>query len=60
MTVDFAKLKAPLTARWFDPTSGESKAIEPLPFPNTRLREFISPGKNSTGDSDWVLVLESK
>jgi hypothetical protein len=60
LAMDFAKLSAPATARWFDPTNGELKAIEGSPFPNTGSHEFTPPGKNAAGESDWVLVLEAK
>jgi hypothetical protein len=42
------------------PQSSELRAVEGSPFPNTSSHEFAAPGKNSAGDSDWVLVLEAK
>ena len=60
VSANLAKLNGPASARWFDPTSDELKAIEGSPFPNARSREFTPPGKNSAGESDWVLVLEAK
>ncbi len=60
VSVDLAKLSGPVTARWFDPTSGELKVIEGSAFPNLGARGFTPPGKNSAGESDWVLVLEVK
>ncbi len=52
ITADAAKLAQPLTARWFDPTSGKLK--------DARVAEtFNPPGKNEAGGSDWVLVLEA-
>ncbi len=47
--LDTSKLKAGFQARWFDPTDGSySEAKEP----------YETPGKNSVGEGDWVLVLE--
>ena len=60
LTVDLSKLKGPLNARWFDPTSGELKAIPGAPFTASGSREFAPPGNNAAGDGDWVLVLEAK
>jgi hypothetical protein len=46
--VDRSQLKAGLAAEWFDPTNGERRrASEP----------FTTPGKNSAGDEDWVLLI---
>lgn len=60
MTANLDKMGAPVTARWFDPTSGELKTIEGSPFPNTGSREFVPPAMNAAGENDWVLVLETK
>ena len=58
MTANLTQFGAPVTARWFDPASGELKMMEGSPFPNTGAREFVPPGTNAAGESDWVLVLE--
>jgi hypothetical protein len=60
LTVDLSKLKGSLNARWFDPTSGELKAISGAPFAASGSREFTPPGNNAAGDGDWVLLLEVK
>ena len=57
IAIDLSKLKGPMTARWFDPTSGEFQAAEGSPLPNAANHEFTPPGKNSAGESDWVLLL---
>jgi hypothetical protein len=59
-TVDLAKLKSPVTARWFDPTSGEFKPVAGLPFANGGQRELTPPGQNRAGESDWALVLAAE
>jgi hypothetical protein len=59
LTVDMTKLAGPVTARWFDPASGTYRPISGSPFSNAGSRDFATPGSNSDGDSDWVLVLEA-
>jgi hypothetical protein len=48
----------PVTAAWFDPTSGRSESVEGSPFANEGNRRFTPPSTNAAGDKDWVLVLE--
>jgi hypothetical protein len=55
-TVNLAKLKAPVTARWFDPTSGEFKPVPGSPFGDAQPEAFTAPGTNAAGESDWVLL----
>jgi hypothetical protein len=57
--VDMGRLREPVSAAWFDPTNGQHKSIEGSPFDNKGRRDFLSPGKNSAGDSDWVLILQT-
>ena len=59
ITVDMAAMSGPAQARWFDPTSGELKAVTGAPFANHGQREFATPGRNAAGDVDWVLLLET-
>ncbi len=47
-----------VTAQWYDPTNGTFTAITGSPFPNTGTQTFATPGTNSAGDPDWVLVLQ--
>jgi hypothetical protein len=53
-----SKLSGPATARWYDPTNGVFTEISGLPFANTGTQSFTTPGSNSSGDPDWVLVVE--
>ncbi|HMC25884.1 MAG TPA: DUF4038 domain-containing protein [Candidatus Udaeobacter sp.] len=48
-----------VTARWYDPTANTFAAISDSPFPNTGTHSFTTPGNNSAGDGDWVLLLEA-
>ncbi len=59
ITVNMATLKAPASARWFDPTNGKYKTIPGGPFANTGARQFTPPVRNNAGASDWVLLLEA-
>lgn len=58
ITVNLGKLAGPATAFWVDPTAGTTRKIEGSPFPASR-QTFTPPSKNSAGESDWVLLLES-
>ncbi len=57
--VDMSRLRGSVSAAWFDPTTGRQKSVEGSPFGNEGRREFLSPGKNRAGDSDWVLILQT-
>ena len=58
ITVAMSKLQNGVTARWFDPSANTFKAIAGSPFSNLGTKRFTTPGKNSAGEPDWVLVLE--
>jgi hypothetical protein len=60
ITADLARFSGPVTARWYDPTDGTYKGIGQTPLPNTGRVSLTTPGKNSEGDSDWILVLETR
>ena len=49
----------PVTARWYDPTSAHVPNISGSPFPNSGSHNFATPGNNSAGDPDWVLLLQA-
>jgi len=53
------RLHGPVDASWFDPTSGQYTSIEGSPFENNTKHGFVSPGSNSAGDNDWVLLLQA-
>jgi hypothetical protein len=59
ITVNLAKLSGAVTARWYDPSSGNYVSITGSPFANTGTRTFTPSGNNADGDGGWVLVLES-
>lgn len=59
ITVNMKSLKAPALAKWFDPTNGMYTTIPGGLIANTGTRRFTPPGKNSSGDGDWVLLLNA-
>jgi hypothetical protein len=59
ITVDMSRLSAPVTARWFDPTSGTYTPAANGILANSGTRRFAPNSTNSQGDSDWVLVLDA-
>jgi hypothetical protein len=59
IAVNMTKLSGAVTARWYDPAAGTYSAISGSPFGNTGTQNFTSPGNNSDGDPDWVLILEA-
>jgi chitodextrinase len=56
-TVQMTQLAGTVTAQWFDPTNGTYTTVPGSPFPNTQSQTFTTPGNNSAGDSDWILLL---
>lgn len=54
--IDLSGLAGHARARWYDPTNGTFISIGAVA--NTGSRTFLTPGANSKGDLDWVLVLE--
>jgi hypothetical protein len=59
ITMNLARLSAPIKAHWFDPTDGSLKPVQADAFPNNGSDKFTPPEKNATGDSDWILLLET-
>ena len=57
--IDLTALRGPARARWFDPTSGVFAEVSGGPFANRNNRLFTTPGMNSGGATDWVLLLSA-
>lgn len=57
VAVDLSKFSSPVTAKWYDPTSSSSITISGSPFANAGTQSFSTPGNNSAGDPDWVLLV---
>lgn len=60
IAVDLSVFKTRVYGRWFDPTNGTYIAVTGVPFDNKGVRSFFPPGKNSAGETDWVLKLTVK
>jgi len=58
VSVDMSRLATAAIGRWYDPTNGTYRIIDGSPFSNSGVRNFMPPGRNSSGDDDWVLVLD--
>jgi hypothetical protein len=59
LTVNVSKIGSGVGSsrvRWYDPTNGTYKPVGRLE--NSGSHTFITPGANSKGAADWVLVLE--
>ncbi len=59
LTIALTNFSSPVTAHWYDLTANTFAAISGSPFPEIGTHNFTTPGKNSAGDGDWVLVLEA-
>jgi hypothetical protein len=56
--INLSAFVGPVAARWYDPSAGTFATITGSPFTNTGSHTFASPGKNRSGESDWVLLLK--
>ena len=59
ISVDMGKLAGAARAQWFDPANGKYSDVSGSPFANSGTRTFTPPAKNSSSDTDWVLVLSA-
>ena len=50
----------PLDASWYDPTSSLYQRAEPSEKVDGNQLRFVTPGKNASGATDWVLVIRNK
>ena len=57
LLINLARMRAPATVRWYDPTTGRFTTVGASPFPNSGTQSFPNPGKHADGTDDWVLVL---
>jgi hypothetical protein len=57
ISVDMTVLSGSARARWFDPTSSTYVTIA-TSMPNTGSPSFSTPGVNSAGGTDWLLVID--
>jgi Protein of unknown function (DUF4038)/Putative collagen-binding domain of a collagenase len=59
LTIAMTNFAGSLTARWFDPSANTFTVISGSPFTNIGTHDFTTPGTNSAGDEDWVLLMET-
>jgi hypothetical protein len=57
IVVDMAQLRGTMVARWFDPTTGLLQPGDDKALPSGGRVTLTPPGKNGSGDEDWVLVI---
>lgn len=57
LIIEMSTLSKNAFAYWYDPTTGGYREIRSSPFKNVGVQRFTHPGKNSSGENDWVLVL---
>jgi hypothetical protein len=57
LTVDLGRFSGPVTARWYNPTTGRWTIVNDVPLPNRGFHSFDTPGDNGSKCNDWVLVL---
>ena len=60
IVINLQEFSAVVYASWVDPANGDKKIISDKPYMNQGTFKFSPPSKNSDGDSDWVLLLETK
>jgi hypothetical protein len=60
VTLAMSQLSGAAAAQWYDPSGGAFTAISGSPLANSGSHTFTTPGKNSSGDPDWVLLLEAQ
>lgn len=60
ITVNMSKLTGKsVAARWYDPSDDVYSTVSGSPFTNTGTHVFTPTGNNSSGGSDWLLLLQS-
>ncbi|MBK9138936.1 MAG: hypothetical protein IPM17_09275 [Verrucomicrobia bacterium] len=57
ITVTLDRFPGAVTARWFDPTTGDTSPASGAPLSPRGQHTFTPPGQNAASDADWVLVM---
>lgn len=60
LEVNLGRVRGSVSAMWMDPVDGKAQPASPARLPKEGLQQFKSPAKNSGGDTDWVLILETQ
>src|SRR5262249_1832792 len=56
ITIDITGVRGRAQTPWFNPATAPHTPI--YTFVNTGTQNFVPPGNNGTGFTDWVLLLE--
>ena len=59
LTINLSKFRGPVTAAWYDPTTGIFTSATGSALPNSGTRQFTPNGMNGERNGDWVLMLRS-
>lgn len=59
VTLDLGRFNGPLRARWYDPTTGGFSPASQSPLAAHGEHPFVPSGRNGSGDSDWLLLVET-
>lgn len=58
ITIDMTKMRGATRSRWWDPTNATYTA-DATGLSNAGTHAFTTPGNNSAGDADWLLMLDA-
>ena len=59
ITIDPRGMSGTSRARWWDPTAATFRDASPSSIANTTTQALTTPGANSAGQNDWLLVLDT-
>jgi hypothetical protein len=60
ITVTLDRFPGAVSARWFDPTTGDTRPASAAPLSPRGEHTFTPPGQNAAGDADWMLAIEAE
>ncbi|HQK17296.1 MAG TPA: DUF4038 domain-containing protein [Polyangiaceae bacterium] len=60
LTLNLKRISRPVRGHWYDPTNGRAVPAPALSADSTDRVALPFPGKNHSGDEDWVLVLSAE
>lgn len=60
LTLDLSLFPGPVSGRWINPAKDAQDILWERPLKNAQGQIVRTPGDNSTGTSDWVLILEAQ
>ena len=60
LTIAMGRFAKPVTARWYNPTTGQFVAAEGSPFANSAKRLLHTPRPTNSQANDWMLTLDAR